>query len=149
MAKRAIGTISAAAALLTMALTAEAQDPKNTPLAPLSVSSGAVESTYESVVNSSGSFYVRLRVWHLGVIKHNTTTFVSNYGTVNFSKLVTGMNLWGLQAGQTLNYWTKVWLASDTSKSDTDDWYVPVIQTFNTRRLERLLDRFRREELCA
>lgn len=150
MARKILTGVSSLLAVFVMALSAEAQGPTNVPTGPTSVSVGAVESTYQSTVTTSGSFYVNLKVWHQGTVKHNSTTFVSTGpGTVNFAKLVTGMDLWGLQVGQTLNYWTKVWLQSNPKMNDIDNWYVPVIQTYNTRRDKPLFDRPRREELCA
>lgn len=153
---KSTGVAAGVLAFLAVAVAAEAQgNPTNTPTGPLKVYTTDSSSTYTSVINSTGPTYVRLRVFYLGVIKHNTTTFVSSYGVVNFSKLVTGMNTWGMQAGQQLNYNTRVWLASNPAFYDLDDWWVPIEAPTSYEKKDSLraeprdLMRFRREELCA
>ncbi len=153
---KATGILAGLAALLGAAAMADAQvGPTNTPTGPLKVYTTDASSTYTSVITSTGPTYVRLRVYYLGVIKHNTTTYVSSYGTVNFSKLVTGMNLWGMQAGQQLDYNTKVWLASNPALYDVDDWWVPIEAPTTYHKEDPLradprdLQRFRRKELWA
>lgn len=148
------GLVAGIAVFLGAAAIAEAQ-PINTPTGPTKVYVTDTSSTYTSTITSSGPTYIQLRVVYQGVIKHTSTTYVSSYGTVNFSKLVTNMNLFGMQVGQALNYKTLLWLASNPAYRDLDDWWVPIEQgtTFERknpfRADPRELQRFRREELWA
>lgn len=143
MVRKAIGAAAGLACVLLMALSAEAQSIGNTPTGPTKVYSNDTSSLYTSTVVTTGSFYVRLRVWYLGVIKHNTTTYVSSSGTVNFSKLVTGMDIWGMTAGQQLNYNTRAYLAAYPTIADVDDWFVPILTPPTTFRSPGDRDRYR------
>ena len=94
---------------------------------PFAVHESDSESTYLATVTASANVWVRLQVWHEGVRKHQTTTFVVTSGpTYAFSKLVTGMSSWGMDEDEVLDYRWKVWLAAQPWLSDTDDWYVTI-----------------------
>ena len=122
---------------------------QNGPIGPTSVSVGASSSVYKSTVVTTGSFNVILKVKYLGVTKHSSNTYVSTSGTVNFEKEVTGMNTWGMIAGQQLDYWTKAYLNANSSIYDIDDLWADIIQTYLTQPREREADRFRKEGMFA
>ena len=125
MKRPAIAGLTVFVAIFAAASQADAQV-GSAPYEPLSVASWDSSSTYKSTVTTSGSFWFRLKVFHEGVIKHYSTTYVASTGTVDFQKLVTGMDNWGLADGDELTYRGRCWLVTAPWIYDQDDWLVPV-----------------------
>lgn len=125
MRRAVIGGVAGVAVWLGAALAAEAQiDIRGTK--PLSVVYTQTSSTYEAVVTCNNNFYVTLKVYLNGTMKHQSITYCVNSGpTYNFSKVVS-MTGWGMKAGDTLVYRGKAYYGI---YSDTDDWTVIVSGT--------------------
>lgn len=127
MRRYAIGIMAGIGALLGGALAAEAQGINITGTGPTAVYHTDSQSTYTATVVQTGTFKFQLKIFLAGTQKYGgmVRTF-SSPGTLNISELVTGMNNWGMQVGQVLDYRGKAWVT--TSNQDTDDWYVTILQ---------------------
>lgn len=127
MQRLAIGVTVAAAIWLGGALAAEAQVIIE-PTGPLAVTNTDTSSTYTANVTAPSDFWVWLRVYLNGTLKHDTKTRITwSGGTYSFSKLVDMAN-WGHQVGDTLLYRGKAWLASNMGMNDQEDWTILVTQ---------------------
>ena len=128
MRRYSTGILAALGALLGSALAAEAQNITITGTHPLAVYHTDSQSTYEATVTWTGAYKFQLKVYLNGVQKYQSTIY--NYSspgpTQNISHLVTGMNTWGMQAGNELKYRGKAWTSS--TNQSTHDWIITVQQ---------------------
>ncbi len=70
-------------------------------------------------------FYVLLKVYLNGILKHESNTYVANSGpTYNFVKVV-NMSVWGHQEGDALLYRGRAYIPR-TPYYDEEDWNVTV-----------------------
>jgi hypothetical protein len=127
MRRIALGIGVGVGAFLGASLAAEAQI-TITGDKPAHVYHSDSQSTYEATVTWTGSYKFQLKVFLNGVQKYQSSVY--NYSspgpTQRISHTVTGMNTWGMQAGQQLDYRGKVW--TSPSNQNTHDWYVTVEQ---------------------
>lgn len=125
MRRYAIGIMAGMGVFLGAAVAAEAQI-TITGTGPLAVYHTDSQSTYTATVTWTGSFYFKLWVYRNGVQKYVSSQYqYSSPGVYNLSQLVSGMNTWGMVAGDTLKYRGKAWWGTST---DLDDWFVTVSQ---------------------
>lgn len=91
------------AAVLFAAASVEAQVIIN-PVGPPCVSSTDPSSCYEADVRTDHDFWLDLKVFHNGVLKHESLTFVVNGGpSYRFDETVSHLR-WGLAVGDGLVY---------------------------------------------
>ena len=94
---------------------------------PTAVTNNDTQSTYRATVTTNGWVWVNLKVFLEGTQKYESTTFVSTSGpTYDFSKLVTGMGSWGMDAGEELDYRGKASLVYQPWISNTHDLDVTI-----------------------
>lgn len=125
MRRTVIGAGAGIAIWLGAALAAEAQIIIQ-PTGPTAVYRTQTSSTYTATITCNNNFWVRLKVYLNGVIKHDTNTFVANSGpSYNFSKVV-NMTGWGLKAGDTLLYRGRATISGQPGVYDKEDWTVIV-----------------------
>ena len=130
MRRYVIGSVIGLAAFLGSALAAEAQVDVNG-TGPVSVHFYDSESLYEATVTTDLNFWFHLRVFLNGDTKHYSRTLVIQSGpSYEFSKLVQGMNNWGMAVDDTLLYRGT---AIGQGAGDTDDWTVTVEEDPITR----------------
>lgn len=104
----------------------EGQSP-NDGWGPTAIIAGTQQETFSGDVTSSGSFWWRLKIDYNGSPRYTQSFYVSTSGgTVPVSRLVTGMNTWGLSAGNHLDckatawYWLEWWGNSKEWDSDIE-----------------------------
>ena len=126
MRRYTIGILAGMGVFLGAALAVEAQGITITGTGPLAVYHTDSQSTYTATVTYTGNFNFKLWVFRNGVQKYVSLQYMySSPGVFNLSQLVTGMNTWGMVAGDTLKYRGKAWVSGS---SDIDDWFVTVSQ---------------------
>ena len=127
MRRLSIVLVAGAASWLLAAVAAEAQviiDPSG----PLCVGDGNTSSTYTARVTTNYNFKVRLTVYHNDVLKHDSTTFITQSGPFyDFSKVVDHTG-WGLAVNDRLNYHGRATITAGPYRGQFDekDWLVTV-----------------------
>lgn len=124
MGRSFMGGIVGVAALLGSGLVADAQIDIQ-PTGPTAVYSNQTSSTYTAVVTHDYYFWLRLRVYLNGVIKHDSNTYYKSMGPTTEVAKVVNMSNWGIKAGDTLLYRGRATKAG-TAIYDEEDWYVTV-----------------------
>lgn len=119
-----IGMAVGMAVLVGSGLVAEAQIDID-PTGPTAVYSNQTSSTYTAVVTHDYYFFLRLRVFLNGVIKHDSNTYYKTMGPTTDVAKVVNMTNWGIKAGDTLLYRGRATKAG-TILYDEEDWTVVV-----------------------
>lgn len=127
MRRVALGALAGLAIWLGAALAADAQV-TNDPIGPTCVATDSTRSDYVSVVTTIYDFWLNLKVFHDGVLKHEATTYVVCAGpSVLYTEAVfhTG---WNMRKGDELNYRGRATIAAGPYQGvfDEKDWIVIV-----------------------
>jgi hypothetical protein len=123
----ALGMPAGVALWFGAALAADAQviiDPSG----PTCVAADSTRSDYVATVTTLYDFWLDLKVFHDGVLKHDTTTYVVNAGPAYLYTEAVFHTGWGLHKGDELNYRGRATIAAGPFQGmfDEKDWIVIV-----------------------